>query len=103
MPIAVPPLRERAADIPLLVEYLVGRYARTAGKIIRHIGKQSLEQLTAYNWPGNIRELQNVVERAIILSETDTFFVAMRAGLKLESAEFVGVARKALSADAGRS
>ena len=57
-PIVVPPLRERAEDIPLLVEYLVGRYARTAGKRIRHIGKQTLEQLTAYDWPGNIRELQ---------------------------------------------
>ena len=68
-------LRERAADIPLLVEYLAGRYARAAGKKIRHIGKQTLEQLAAYNWPGNIRELQNVVERAVTLSETDTFFV----------------------------
>src|ERR1700723_1153974 len=75
IPITVPPLRERAADIPLLVEYLVGRYARAAGKKIRHIGKQTLEQLAAYNWPGNIRELQNVVERAVTLSETDTFFV----------------------------
>jgi formate hydrogenlyase transcriptional activator len=86
VPIAVPPLRERAADIPLLVEYFVGRYARTAGKRIRHIGKQTLEQLTAYDWPGNIRELQNVVERAVILSEKDTFFVD-ETWLKLESAE----------------
>ena len=82
----VPPLRERAADIPLLVEYFVGRYAKAAGKTIRHIGKQTLKQLTAYNWPGNIRELQNVVERAVILSETDTFFVD-ETWLKLESAE----------------
>jgi formate hydrogenlyase transcriptional activator len=86
VPIAVPPLRERAADIPLLVEYFVGRYAKAAGKTIRHIGKRTLERLTAYNWPGNIRELQNVVERAIILSETDTFFVD-ESWLKLESAE----------------
>jgi PAS domain S-box-containing protein len=86
VPIVVPPLRERAADIPLLVEYFVGRYARTAGKRIRHIGKQTLEQLTAYDWPGNIRELQNVVERAVILSEKDTFFVD-ETWLKLESAE----------------
>jgi len=86
VPIAVPPLRERAADIPLLVEYFVGRYAKAAGKTIRHIGKRTLEQLTAYNWPGNIRELQNVVERAIILSETDTFFVD-ESWLKLEAAE----------------
>jgi transcriptional regulator with GAF, ATPase, and Fis domain len=86
VPIAVPPLRERAADIPLLVEYLVGRYAKAAGKRIRHINKQSLEQLTAYNWPGNIRELQNVVERAVILSETDTFLVR-ESWLKREPAE----------------
>ena len=86
VPIVIPPLRERAADIPLLVEYFVGRYAKAAGKTIRHIGKQTLKQLTAYNWPGNIRELQNVVERAVILNETDTFFVD-ESWLKLESAE----------------
>jgi PAS domain S-box-containing protein len=86
VPILIPPLRERAADIPLLVEYFVGRYAKAAGKTIRHIGRQTLEQLVAYDWPGNIRELQNVVERAVILSETDTFFVD-ESWLKLESAE----------------
>jgi PAS domain S-box-containing protein len=86
VPIVVPPLRERAADIPLLVEYFVGRYAKAAGKKIRHIGRQTLEQLTAYGWPGNIRELQNVVERAVILGETDTFFVD-ESWLKRESAE----------------
>ena len=73
-PIAIPPLRERAEDIPVLVEYFIGRYAKKAGKNIRHIGKHTLEQFKAYSWPGNIRELQNVVERAVILSETDTFF-----------------------------
>jgi formate hydrogenlyase transcriptional activator len=87
VPIVIPPLRERAADIPLLVEYFVGRYAKAAGKTIRHICKQTLERLTSYNWPGNIRELQNVVERAVILSETDTFFVD-ESWLKLESAKF---------------
>src|ERR1700678_4050419 len=86
VPIVVPPLRERAADIPLLVEYFVGRYAKAAGKTIRHICKRTLERLTSYNWPGNIRELQNVVERAVILSETDTFFVD-ESWLKIESAE----------------
>ena len=74
-PIAVPPLRERADDIPLLVEYFVGRYAKGTGKNIRRIGKDTLEQLRAYSWPGNIRELQNVVERAVILSDSDTFVV----------------------------
>jgi formate hydrogenlyase transcriptional activator len=84
-PIAVPPLRERSEDIPLLVEYFVGRYAKAAGKNIRHIGKHTLEQLQAYSWPGNIRELQNVVERAVILTESDTFVVDEN-WLKLEPA-----------------
>ena len=85
-PIAVPALRERAEDIPLLVEYFVGRFAKGAGKNIRNIGKHTLEQLRAYHWPGNIRELQNVVERAIILSETDTFVVD-ESWLRRESAD----------------
>jgi formate hydrogenlyase transcriptional activator len=78
VPVLIPPLRERAADIPLLIEYFVGRYARAAGK--------TMERLAAYDWPGNIRELQNIVERAVILSEKDTFFVD-ESWLKLESAE----------------
>jgi formate hydrogenlyase transcriptional activator len=86
VPVHIPPLRERAADIPLLIEYFVGRYAKAAGKTIRHIGKQTLERLAAYDWPGNIRELQNIVERAVILSETDTFCVD-ESWLKLESSE----------------
>jgi formate hydrogenlyase transcriptional activator len=85
-PIAVPPLRERVEDIPLLVEYFVGRFAKGSGKNIRNVGKQTLEQLRAYHWPGNIRELQNVVERAVILSEGDTFVVD-ESWLKLEPAE----------------
>ena len=84
-PIEVPPLRERAEDIPLLVEYFVGRYANAAGKNMRHIAKDTLEVLGAYQWPGNIRELQNVIERAVILSEGDTFVVDER-WLKRESA-----------------
>jgi formate hydrogenlyase transcriptional activator len=83
-PIAVPPLRERAEDIPLLVQYFVGRFAKSTGKNIRNIAKQTVEQLSAYYWPGNIRELQNVVERAVILSESDTFVVE-ESWLKLES------------------
>jgi len=74
-PIAVPSLRERVDDIPLLVEYFVGRFANEAGKSIRQISKDTLEQLKGYDWPGNIRELQNVIERAVILCETDTFLV----------------------------
>jgi formate hydrogenlyase transcriptional activator len=74
-PMAVPPLRERTDDIPVLVEYFVGRFAKEAGKNIRHIAKDTLKKLQRYHWPGNIRELQNVVERAVILTEADTFVV----------------------------
>jgi formate hydrogenlyase transcriptional activator len=86
VPITVPPLRERPGDIPLLVEYFVGRFAKEAGRTMRHISQQTLKQLQAYHWSGNIRELQNVVERAVILSETDTFVVD-DSWLKGESAE----------------
>ena len=74
-PIEVPALRERTEDIPLLVEHLIERYASKAGKNIRSIKDGTLELLQSYDWPGNIRELQNVVERAVILSEGDTFSV----------------------------
>jgi formate hydrogenlyase transcriptional activator len=74
-PIHVPSLRERKDDIPLLVEYLVERYSKRAGKRISHIKKKTLDLLQAYDWPGNIRELQNVVERAVILCDGDTFSV----------------------------
>src|SRR6266568_4800471 len=68
-PIRLPSLRERAEDIPILVEYLVDRFAKQAGKTIRNIEKQTMQRLTAYDWPGNVRELQNVIERAVVLSE----------------------------------
>lgn len=74
-PIHIPPLRERKEDIRLLVEYFIHRFANKAGKQIRHIEKKSMERLEAYRWPGNIRELQNVVERSVIVSEGDTFSV----------------------------
>src|SRR5262249_38446525 len=74
-PIVVPPLRERKTDIPLLVEYLIERYASKAGKKIKHIHRKTLDLFRAYDWPGNIRELQNVIERAVILCEGDTFYV----------------------------
>jgi hypothetical protein len=74
-PIQLPALRERVSDISLLVEYLIDRYAQKAGKRIRNIDKKTMELFHAYDWPGNIRELQNVVERAVILCEGETFFV----------------------------
>jgi formate hydrogenlyase transcriptional activator len=75
IPIRVPPLRERKNDIPLLVEYLVERYARRAGKTVSHIEKKTRDILQAYDWPGNVRELQNVIERAVILCDGETFSV----------------------------
>jgi len=74
-PIEIPPLRERVDDIPVLVEYLIERYAKKAGKSIRNIEKQTVELFQAYDWPGNVRELQNVIERAIVLCDGETFSI----------------------------
>jgi PAS domain S-box-containing protein len=74
-PIEIPPLRERGEDVALLVEYFIDRYARKAGKKIRDIRKNTLELLRSYAWPGNIRELQNVIERSVLLCETESFSI----------------------------
>jgi transcriptional regulator with GAF, ATPase, and Fis domain len=74
-PIDMPPLRERREDIPVLVEYFVDHCARKAGKHIHGITKESLDLLRSYPWPGNIRELQNVIERSVIMCETKDFSV----------------------------
>jgi formate hydrogenlyase transcriptional activator len=74
-PVDMPPLRERKDDIPLLVEYFLDRYGRKAGKTFRMVDKRSLDALKAYSWPGNIRELQNVIERSVIVADGDTFSV----------------------------
>jgi transcriptional regulator with GAF, ATPase, and Fis domain len=74
-PIEVPPLRERTDDILMLVEYFVRRYAARAGKQFRSIDKKTIELLQGYDWPGNIRELQNVIERSVILNSGDVFAV----------------------------
>jgi len=74
-PIHVPPLRERPEDILLLAKYFIERYAAKQGKKIRRVEKRTAELLVGYDWPGNIRELQNVIERAMILCDSDTFFV----------------------------
>src|SRR6202043_2732042 len=74
-PIEIPPLRERKEDIRLLVGYFIDRYARKAGKNITSIDKETLRLLESYPWPGNIRELQNVIERSVILCETEIFSI----------------------------
>jgi transcriptional regulator with GAF, ATPase, and Fis domain len=74
-PIEMPPLRKRKEDIPMLVEYFVKRYAERAGKQIRIIDMNTLELCQAYPWPGNIRELQNIVERSVILCSGDILWM----------------------------
>jgi formate hydrogenlyase transcriptional activator len=75
VPIEMPSLRDRAPDIPLLVEYFIDRFGKKAGKKFRTIDRKTLKLFQAYGWPGNVRELQNVIERAVILSDGDTFSV----------------------------
>jgi transcriptional regulator with PAS, ATPase and Fis domain len=74
-PLEVPPLRQRKEDIPLLVDYFVDRYASKAGKRITGIDKRSLDLLRSYSWPGNIRELQNVIERSVIVCDSENLSV----------------------------
>jgi formate hydrogenlyase transcriptional activator len=75
VPIQMPPLRERVADIPLLVEYFIDRFGKRAGKKFRTIDQKFLKVVQAYGWPGNVRELQNIIERAVILSDGDALAV----------------------------
>src|SRR5208282_505134 len=89
-PIHVPSLRERPDDILLLARYFIERYAAKEGKKIRRVEKRTAELLEGYHWPGNIRELQNVIERAMILCDSDTFFVE-EAWLQPEAARRVGL------------
>jgi formate hydrogenlyase transcriptional activator len=86
VPIDMPSLRERAADIPILVEYFIARFGRKMGKKFHSIEKKTQKILQDYEWPGNIRELQNVIERAVTLSDSDTFAVD-ESWLKRERSE----------------
>jgi len=87
VPIQMPSLHERTEDIPLLVEYFIGRFGKQAGKKFRTIDKKTVRLFESYQWPGNVRELQNVIERAVILSEDDTFSVD-EAWLKQNTPQF---------------
>ena len=90
-PIRMPSLRERVDDIPLLVEYFIERYAKQAGKKIKNIRRKTLDLFQGYDWPGNIRELQNVIERAVVLCEGEIFSVD-ETWLKRESPPVPGPA-----------
>jgi formate hydrogenlyase transcriptional activator len=74
-PIEIPPLRKRSEDIPILVQYFIDRYARKEGKNIGRANRETLDLFQMYSWPGNIRELQNVIERSVIVSEGESFSV----------------------------
>jgi PAS domain S-box-containing protein len=109
-PLAMPPLRERREDIPVLVEYFIGRYARKSGKAFRRVSKRTLDLLASYLWPGNVRELQNVIERSVIVSDADEFTVdeswlsgasAVESGLGLSGT--LAAHEKALIEDALRA
>jgi PAS domain S-box-containing protein len=111
-PIEIPSLRERRADIPLLVEYFIDRYARKAGKNIKRVNKKTLELLQSYPWPGNIRELQNVIERSVIVCETENLSVDKswlsqqprdrRLGCKLHLSEMLAATEKEVIEEALR-
>jgi formate hydrogenlyase transcriptional activator len=89
-PVHVPPLREREGDIPLLVGHFAQQFSRRMNKVIETIPSATMEALCRYHWPGNIRELQNVIERAVILSTDSTLNVDV-ADLKISKAgQFVG-------------
>ena len=79
-PISVPPLRDRVPDIPLLVSFFLQRFAKKLGKPVKKVADETLRRLVSYSWPGNIRELQNVIERAILLSPGDTLVLAQDFG-----------------------
>src|SRR5205807_5208683 len=74
-PIEIPSLRQRREDIPMLVQYFIERYARELGKNIRTVSKETLDLFQSYTWPGNIREMRNVIERSVIVCETEAFSV----------------------------
>jgi formate hydrogenlyase transcriptional activator len=91
-PVQLPPLRARHEDIPALVEHFVDIYARRMNKQIEHIPQETMSAFTAYQWPGNIRELQNFVERSVILSSGNVLcppLESLRGTAQVESLEAV--------------
>jgi formate hydrogenlyase transcriptional activator len=97
--VRAPSLRERKDDIPLLAKYFIERYARSTGKKIKNIDRKTLTLLQAYNWPGNIRELQNVIERAVILCDRETLSIdeSCRHHETLETLQTLNPLREALT------
>ena len=99
-PLDVPALRERRSDVPLLVEYFIHRYAKRAGKRICGLTKETAQLLLSYDWPGNIRELQNVIERAVIVCDSDTLSIDARwlSGRSLQTPPMASLSTGTLAA-----
>jgi DNA-binding NtrC family response regulator len=110
-PLETPPLREQRGDIPKLVEHFIGRYGRKAGKTFRRLSKRTLDCLQSYPWPGNVRQLQNVIEWSVIVSDTDEFTVdeswlsprARRLGAGIGLSSSLAANEKAIVEDALRA
>ena len=88
-PITVAPLRERKTDIPLLAEYYIKIFAEKFNKTVKAISKKSMQQMLSYTWPGNIRELINVIERAIITSQNQILNIEPLPKTDFASKEFI--------------
>jgi two-component system, NtrC family, response regulator PilR len=100
IPIVVPPLRERREDVPLLVNHFVKKYAKSAGRNIRQVNQESLEQLSGYEWPGNVRQLENTIERAVALEMGEVLRVQLPIERARAKAAAAGVGADTLSVTA---
>jgi two-component system response regulator PilR (NtrC family) len=101
IPIHVPPLRERREDVSLLVNHFVKKYAKAAGKEIARVKSGSLEVLAGFDWPGNVRQLENTIERAVALETTDELNVELPAERPRARAAAAGVGASVMSLPAG--
>ena len=101
IPVTVPPLRDRREDIPLLVNHFVKKYAGAAGRNIAHVAADSLASLAQYHWPGNVRQLENTIERAIALETGEELKVEMPAERPRARAAAAGVGGDAVSVSSG--
>jgi formate hydrogenlyase transcriptional activator len=101
-PIALPSLRDRAGDVPLLVHFLVARFAARIGVQIESVGKATMERLSRYSWPGNIRELENVLERAVILSNGPTLEIDPEVFASATAARSINASAKTPSASSSQ-
>jgi two-component system response regulator PilR (NtrC family) len=97
IPIVVPPLRERREDVPMLVNHFVKKYAKSAGRNIRQVSQESLEQLSGYEWPGNVRQLENTIERAVALEMGEVLRVQLPMERARAKAAAAGVGANTLS------